>query len=141
MAVKIRQSKQRDAILAILRQTTSHPTAEAVYTEARKSIPDISLGTVYRNLNFLADHDLIKRVKTKDNTVHFDGNMAPHYHFVCENCGKIYDIFPTSSLYQQLIEEVEMTGNKVHNSSISFSGICAECVDTLEVKENEFKEH
>lgn len=141
MAVKIRQSKQRDAILAILRQSTAHPTAEDVYNQAREELPDISLGTVYRNLNFLADHNLIRRVKTKDNTVHFDGNMTPHYHFVCENCGQIYDIFPTTDATAKLISEVEMTGHKVHYSSINFVGLCAECANTLEVQEHELKEH
>lgn len=127
MAAKIRQSKQRDTILAILQHTTSHPTADEVYTQAREIIPDISLGTVYRNLNFLADHGMIQRIKSEDSTVHYDGNMTPHYHFFCVKCKKIKDIFPSDKHHQQLLSWIESSGNEVLTSHVSFSGICAAC--------------
>lgn len=127
MAAKIRQSKQRDTILDILQHTTSHPTADEVYTKAREIIPDISLGTVYRNLNFLADHGMILRIKSEDSTVHFDGNVTPHYHFYCVKCGQIKDIFPTDNHHKQLLSWVESAGNQVLASHVSFTGICAQC--------------
>jgi Fe2+ or Zn2+ uptake regulation protein len=128
MAKRIRQSKQRDAILYALQHTTSHPTAEAVYETVRQGIPDISLGTVYRNLNFLADENVIRRVKSIDNNVHFDGNVTPHYHMMCEKCGRIIDLFPTEEEYRSLIAFAEKQGHKISFTSVNFVGCCKDCL-------------
>ena len=128
MAKRIRQSKQRDAILTALRNTTTHPTAEAVYEVVRKETPGISLGTVYRNLNFLADENMIRRVKSFDNNVHFDANPRPHYHMMCEKCGRIIDLFPDEDDYHSLIQFVEKQGHKVDYTSVNFVGICNDCL-------------
>ena len=82
----IRRSKQRDAIKAYLMSTTAHPTAEVVYENIKKDFPNISLGTVYRNLNFLVEHDEALRLDCGDGFDHFDGNTHPHNHFFCKSC-------------------------------------------------------
>ena len=69
----VRYSRQREAIKNYLLSTTSHPTAEMVYNNIRKELPNISLGTVYRNLNFLADNNEVLRLNCGDGYVHFDG--------------------------------------------------------------------
>ncbi len=87
-----RYSRQREAILRVVRNTDSHPTADWVYEQVRKTLPHISLGTVYRNLNLLADQGLIQRVILDDGVVRFDGNVHEHHHFICTKTGKIYDV-------------------------------------------------
>ena len=87
-----RYSRQREEILRVVQQTDSHPTADWVYEQVRKTLPHVSLGTVYRNLNLLADEGLIQRVILDDGIVRFDGNTNDHHHFICTKTGKIYDV-------------------------------------------------
>ncbi len=87
-----RYSRQREEILRVVQTTDTHPTADWVYEQVRKTLPHISLGTVYRNLNLLADEGLIQRVILDDGIVRFDGNTNDHHHFICTKTGKIYDV-------------------------------------------------
>ncbi len=87
-----RYSRQREEILRVVQTTGTHPTADWVYEQVRKTLPHISLGTVYRNLNLLADEGLIQRVILDDGVVRFDGNTNDHHHFICTKTGKIYDV-------------------------------------------------
>ena len=88
-----KHSYKRDAILNCLRTTTCHPTAEWVYTQLKPTIPDLSLGTVYRNLAQFKEEGLIDCVDSPDTQEHFDGCTAPHAHVVCSGCGRILDCF------------------------------------------------
>ena len=85
-------SRQRESIRECLKNRTDHPTADAVYVTISKEFPKISLGTVYRNLNLLADMGEIQRFSSGDGSEHFDYNTDPHYHFVCRTCGAIIDM-------------------------------------------------
>lgn len=76
----IKHSRQRDAILTFLISRKDHPTAEVVYENVRREFPKISLGTVYRNLTLLVDMGHAVKVPCDDGSVHFDGNVSPHYH-------------------------------------------------------------
>jgi Fur family peroxide stress response transcriptional regulator len=87
-----RYSRQREEILRVVQTTDTHPTADWVYEQVRKILPHVSLGTVYRNLNLLADEGLIQRVILDDGIVRFDGNTNDHHHFICTKTGKIYDV-------------------------------------------------
>ena len=69
-----------------------HPTAEVVYDNVSKEFPNISLGTVYRNLTFLVNNGMAMKVPCSEGSAHFDGNVNPHYHFQCVNCGKVMDL-------------------------------------------------
>lgn len=69
-----------------------HPTADVVYMNVRQQNPNISLGTVYRNLTLLADIGEIKRLRVGDGVDHFDADISPHYHFVCSECGCVSDL-------------------------------------------------
>ena len=84
-------SRQREAILQVLRSTDTHPSASAVYNEVRKLIPNISLGTVYRNLAALAEDGSVLSLSVGAGYEHFDGNASPHAHLHCKQCGKIFD--------------------------------------------------
>ena len=87
-----RKSKQKEAILNFLKGTSSHPTANCIYEEVRKEIPNISLGTVYRNLRLLKQEGKVLELDLAGSLSRFDGNTRNHYHFRCEQCGRIFDI-------------------------------------------------
>lgn len=90
---KSRHTRQRAVIVDILRQCETHPTAEAIYREARKTLPNISLGTVYRNLNFLRDQGLVHEVRANsDSSSRFEGDRHPHAHFHCTVCKTVHDL-------------------------------------------------
>ena len=118
-------SRQREAILNVLHSTDTHPTAAWVYDEVRKVIPNISLGTVYRNLTMLADSGVILRLTEHDKD-HFDGDISPHMHFYCEKCGKIYDVFSAfpSDIAKKAEHEI---GCEIESIDVSIHGTCAEC--------------
>ncbi|MDE6964875.1 MAG: transcriptional repressor, partial [Lachnospiraceae bacterium] len=93
--MNLKHSKQRDSIKEFLSTRKDHPTADVVYMNVRKSFPNISLGTVYRNLTLLADIGEIARLRIGDGADHFDYDTSPHYHFVCLECGEVSDFdFP-----------------------------------------------
>ena len=90
---KTRYSKQRELIYENLKARCDHPTAEIIYTELKKDNPSLSLGTVYRNLNFLADAKMIRKLDVGQTIVHFDADLSAHHHFICNECQQVYDIF------------------------------------------------
>ena len=83
----IKYSRQREAIVQYLTGRTDHPSAESVYQALRQTHPNISLGTVYRNLSLLSDLGEIQKITVNEGPDRFDGNPAPHYHFSCRGCG------------------------------------------------------
>lgn len=122
----MKYSRQRELIRNYLASTTSHPTADKVYDEIRKEIPNISLGTVYRNLNQLAEAGEILKVSCGDGCDHFDGNPSPHYHFICKSCHCVLDLGmrPTTTLDALANEGFEGT---IEGSVTYFFGICPSC--------------
>ena len=85
-------SRQRQLINEFLMTRKDHPTADIVYKNVRRQNPNISLGTVYRNLTLLADNGEINRLNVGDGVDHFDGDTSLHYHFVCRVCGGVTDL-------------------------------------------------
>ena len=85
-------SKQREAIKEFLMTRKDHPTADVIYRNVRSQNPNISLGTVYRNLTLLAGEGEINRLNVGDGIDHFDADTSPHYHFVCMECGSVIDL-------------------------------------------------
>ena len=125
----MRKSRQRDAILRVLTSTASHPTAEWLYEEVRKEIPNISLGTVYRNLRQMKEQGQILELEQTGAYGRFDGNSANHYHFRCEKCGGVFDI--EEPLVLGIDERVERnTGFKVSHHRLEFRGLCRDCRTT-----------
>lgn len=88
----LKHSKQRDMIKDFLMSRKDHPTADVVYMNVRLKQPNISLGTVYRNLTLLADIGEIQRLRLGDGVDHFDADISEHYHFICNNCGGVIDL-------------------------------------------------
>jgi len=121
-----RKSRQREAILKVLRSTTSHPTADWIHEQVRKEIPNISLGTVYRNLKLLKEEGEILDLDMAGGFNRFDGNSESHYHFRCEECGRVFD---TNEPVDKDIEErvARKTGFKVSHHRLEFRGQCNDC--------------
>jgi Fe2+ or Zn2+ uptake regulation protein len=109
-----------------LKNTKSHPTADWVYHKARKEIPNISLGTVYRNLHRLSEEGKIRKLTFGSSFDRYDADTLFHYHFICRKCGKIYDL--PSNGGKKLCKQVEKkTGFEVEGVRIDFFGICRRC--------------
>ena len=85
-ATLYRRSKQRERILELLQSTEAHPTASWVFGKLRKEFPNLSLGTVYRNIGILIQQGLLSRIAFGSTFDRLDANTKPHYHFICENC-------------------------------------------------------
>jgi len=118
---KERLTNQKRVILEYLKNTKSHPSAKEVYFEVKKKLPQISLGTVYRILNQLKEKGEVKEILSE--VSHFDGDLTPHSHFVCQKCKKIFDVF----------EEIPELKNKklkvgeIKDYQIIFYGLCQKC--------------
>lgn len=122
----MKYSRQRDLVLKALENNVVHPTADYIYSLLRQSEPNISLATVYRNLNLLADNGVIKRISGLDGITRFDHNTSNHYHFICSNCNKIYDV-PADIVGDPAKEVLVRTGLIVESFDISFRGVCQNC--------------
>ncbi len=121
-----KKSKQRETILKVLRGTKSHPTADWVYDEVRKVIPNLSLGTVYRNLKLLSERGDIVEVDMSGTLSRYDACTDAHCHFRCEQCGRLFDI--DEPLDGKLDKKVaQKTGFKVTRHRLEFHGLCTEC--------------
>ena len=121
-----RMTKQRTAILDALRSVKTHPTADEVYAMVRVSLPHISLGTVYRNLDLLAESGEILRLEKSGTQKRFDGDIRPHFHIRCEHCGKIGDVYTQIPL--PVCEGITVEGfASIHFMDLVFSGVCWEC--------------
>jgi Fe2+ or Zn2+ uptake regulation protein len=122
----MRKSRQREVILDVLKGTKAHPTADWIYHEVRKEVPNISLGTVYRNLRLLREMGEILELQYGDGKSRFDGNPADHYHFTCQRCGKIYDV--EEPLRKDMEKDIaRKLGFTVTHHRVEFYGICREC--------------
>lgn len=121
-------SRKREAILDAVRSTTSHPTAEWVYQKLKPEYPDLSLGTVYRNLAQFKEDGTIVSVGVVNGQERFDGNVKPHTHFVCFNCGVVLDI-PDEYVGAERTAEAERKYRlRIDSSDVLFRGLCPNCL-------------
>lgn len=123
---KYKRSRQRERIYSLLCNTDTHPTANWIYDEIKKDFNNLSMGTVYRNINILIDQKKVQRLEAGSSFDRFDGNVETHYHFICETCGKIED------LHHEVCSELNSivnakTGFQVEKHRLDFYGICSSC--------------
>jgi Fur family peroxide stress response transcriptional regulator len=124
--MKRRETKQREAILRVLRNTKAHPTADWIYEEVRKEIPNISKGTVYRNLQVLQEDGAVTELNLNGTLSRFEAKQGSHYHFRCEQCGRVFDV--DEPVNNELDERVaQRTGLKVSYHQLEFRGLCQDC--------------
>ena len=122
----VKYSKQRESIKNFLVTRYDHPTAETVYLNIRKEFPNISLGTVYRNLNLLAEIGEIQKLSPGIGPDRFDGNPAPHYHFICRHCGCVMDLTVSGLDHINILAGQDFDG-EIEGHITYFYGSCPSC--------------
>ena len=124
---QVRKSRQRDAILQNLQQRCDHPTAMELYLSVRAEMPNLSLGTVYRNLNMLASDGVILKISF-EGADRYDGNKELHYHFRCFECGRVTDVDmpPINDINSKAQAYAK---GRIDTHELIFSGVCNECLD------------
>lgn len=122
----LKYSRQREIIKSYLSETAEHPTADTVYMHVKEYFPRISLGTVYRNLNLLTDMGDAVKITTPDGAVRFDGTTSPHYHALCTECGRLFDL--DMNVSESINEEARACfSGTIHSHSAIFYGVCGHC--------------
>ncbi len=120
-----RMTRQRAVILKELRKVKTHPTVDEVYSMVREHLPRISLGTVYRNLDFLADTGEILRLEAAGTIKRFDGDTSWHQHVRCVHCGRIGDVMQPQQVPS--IDGVNVDGFTVTRARVEYDGVCDHC--------------
>ena len=123
---ELRMTKQRRTIIRALEAGESHPTADEVYEAVRRELPRISLGTVYRNLDVMSEHGIIRKLEFGGSQRRFDGMPKDHYHLRCTGCGRLEDapLAPLAELEESLkeVSDYEIVGHR-----LEFIGLCPQC--------------
>ena len=122
----IRLTSQRKTILETVRQMHTHPTADEVYLAVRETLPKVSLGTVYRNLESLSEAGYILKLDRAGSAKRFDGNLHDHMHIRCTQCGRIEDVKAIATLAKMIHSQIE-TDFTITGHDIALEGICPEC--------------
>ncbi len=130
MSPVLKKSKQRDAIMAFLESCTDHPSADVIYTHMREIMPNISLGTVYRNLGLLCELGQIIKLPCDDKIDRYDARIAPHNHFVCDKCGSVIDLEMDPIDFIKDIASENFAG-QISRYTVFFHGTCEKCLDQL----------
>ncbi|WP_294556336.1 Fur family transcriptional regulator [uncultured Mailhella sp.] len=123
---KTRMTNQRRIILEELRKVDTHPTVDELYTIVKARMPHISLGTVYRNLDLLADMGEVLKIDSAGTMRRFDGRVEPHRHVRCQVCGKVADVF-TYEADDPGIGALRVPGFRITTVRVEYDGICEEC--------------
>ncbi len=121
----LRVTEQRREIFKTVASSHSHPSAEDVFAVVREKMSNVSLDTVYRTLASLADMELILRVGTAYKE-RFDGDLRPHAHFICSDCGEVYDIFYNLDHMMLPLQEAFSCGD-VRQINLQYKGLCKQC--------------
>ena len=126
--MSLKFSRQRESIRENLMNRADHPTADMIYSDIRRIYPNISLGTVYRNLALLTEQGEIARITTPDGVLRYDRNILAHDHFFCRSCGKIIDLPPACTDELKAQAQDSFSG-RIDDCEITFYGQCQECAD------------
>ncbi|HSG28695.1 MAG TPA: transcriptional repressor [Candidatus Krumholzibacterium sp.] len=123
-----RVTRQRELVLEEVRGRHDHPTADDVFESVRKKMPHISLATVYRNLNILAESGEIGLVRADGRSMRYDGDRSDHVHIICERCGSIRDL-PGDRRYRDFCDRTAgCTGYSLVSAEVRLTGVCPECL-------------
>ncbi|MDO4179443.1 MAG: transcriptional repressor [Phascolarctobacterium sp.] len=122
-----RNTIQRQLVIAAVRFLANHPTAEEVYDRITQEYPDISKGTVYRNLNSLVESGLLGKISVPSGADRFDHILARHYHIKCTRCGKFMNVENFEYIPDLEDKVAALTGYKMDHHDIVFSGVCPDC--------------
>lgn len=125
-----KRSKKRDAILSCIRATRRHPSAEWIYHQLKPEIPDLSRGTIYRNLRLFLEEGSVTSVGVVNGLERFDGDVSPHAHFICQYCGEVLDMPEFAPLDAMAGQAEALTGGRIESCALIFSGCCRSCAQT-----------
>lgn len=120
----MKNTKQRKVVFDLVANHHFHYSAEQVYEAAREILPNISLGTVYRNLNSLVDEKRLRRIKMSDGIDRFDHARDNHDHFICYRCNVVIDVHTKNKGYSE-----NFGGNRVMSYEVFYRGICKDCLE------------
>ncbi|MBN2218683.1 MAG: transcriptional repressor [Kosmotogaceae bacterium] len=122
-----RITPQRVAIIRILRDHEGHPGAEEVFRSAIQVYPNISMATVYNVMEVLEKEGIIRAIAVSKNSRRYDSNVKPHGHFICDNCGRVFDI--PMKYYEACMKElpIELTDFEVRSLELIYKGTCSDC--------------
>lgn len=121
-----RNTIQRKIVFDAVKDLANHPTSNDIYDHVVTSHPNISRGTVYRNLNSLAEDGYLRKICIPDGADRFDHTVMPHYHIKCTSCGKFTDL--DMEYMKDLDDKVrDVTGYEMESQDIVFRGICPNC--------------
>ena len=123
----MRLTSQRQVILEELKKVKSHPTANEMYDMVRKRLPRIGLGTVYRNLDFMAELGIIRKLEVGGKQQRFDGDIKPHSHIRCIKCNRVEDVFIKMDTGLEK-NAASCCDYKILDHHVQFSGICSKCL-------------
>lgn len=132
MEASTKQFRKRNAILSYLQSVTTHPSAEMVFTDLKQQIPDLSIGTVYRNLNLFKEQGLATSVATVKGVERFDGNTQPHVHFICSQCDAVKDLHQICVPQELKTAAEDSSGCRVEECRLCFTGVCSQCINSEE---------
>lgn len=121
----MKYSRQRELIFNVVAEHKVHPSADEIYDILKKDNPNLSLATVYRNLNQLADNNEILKVQIPGQKDRFDCALHEHYHFVCNKCKSVYDV-DKKSLPAPFNETID--GHSISSFDLTLNGICKNCL-------------
>jgi Fe2+ or Zn2+ uptake regulation protein len=121
----LKVTPQRECIFSVLEGNGAHPTAEAVYAEASRRMPTMSLKTVYQTLNDLAEMGEVQLLDLGTGSGRFDPNVDPHHHLVCTHCGKVRDLY--ADLPEVSVPVALRQGFTLGTPEVVFRGLCASC--------------
>lgn len=125
--MKLRSSKQREAILAVLSKKNYHPTVDDIYAIVKKEFPTTSLATIYRNMEQLCQMGKIWKIESAPGPARYDGNREKHFHITCSRCGSVEDVWLDEKLENYFDLDKSIKGFTLSDYNISFEGVCTKC--------------
>jgi Fe2+ or Zn2+ uptake regulation protein len=127
-------------VLSVVRSTMDHPSADWVFRQARRRLPHISLGTVYRNLKRLAADGLIREIHAGGQGTRFDGNTGDHHHVRCVGCGRVNDL-PLSVDTSREEAAARALNFRILGHQVEIQGVCAQCQDEFTRNDSQQLDH
>ncbi len=123
----LKLTPQRMVIFKILAESNRHLTVDEIYQEARAEHPMLSPATVYRNVEQMVDAGLLAHLELSGASMRYDTNLEEHHHFVCNKCGKVFDLYLKDFNYEVDSEKSHLSGIKVDSRQLYLHGTCGEC--------------
>ncbi len=135
----LKVTPQRQAILKLLSGNTAHPSADGIYREILKEYPGVSFATVYNTLSKLAEAGKIQELDIDPHKKRFDPYTAPHCHFYCTACGRVFDVACDAPLPGYLAEGRTVEGHRVDAVQLNFKGVCKDCTGKGQAVDSDYK--